>query len=145
MSRSCCTGRSLRPAAVGRAGPFRPEEHTFFPSHSARRASFHYGKNDSVLSGIGTDRPARRRPAAATARCAGRARGGRPMTGRCAKNDRDSATEGAVREAAELLQGQWNGRLHAEHMLERAGEPAETVIVARELPPWEVGGQINTR
>ena len=110
MSRSGCTGRSLRPAAVGRAGPFRPEEHTFFPSHSARRASFHYGKNDSVLSGIGTDRPARRRPAAAAARCAGRARGGRPMTGRCAKNDRDSATEGAVREAAELLQGQWNGR-----------------------------------
>ena len=42
------TGRSQRPAAVGRAGPFRPEEHTFFPSHSARRASFHYGKNDTV-------------------------------------------------------------------------------------------------
>jgi hypothetical protein len=25
-------------------------------------------------------------------------------------------------------------------MLERAGEPDETVIVARELPPWGVGG-----
>ncbi len=41
------TGRSQRPAVVGRASPFRPEEHTFFPSHSARRVSFHYGKKDT--------------------------------------------------------------------------------------------------
>ncbi len=32
------------------------------------------------------------------------------MTGRCAKNDKDSVTEGTVQQAAELLQGQWNGR-----------------------------------
>jgi hypothetical protein len=38
----------------------------------ARRASFQYRKNDTVLSGIGTDRPARLRAAAAAARCAGR-------------------------------------------------------------------------
>ena len=47
-NRPGANGRSQRPAAVGRAGPFRPEEHTFFPSHSARRASFHYGKSDTV-------------------------------------------------------------------------------------------------
>ncbi len=47
----------------------------------------------------------------------------------------------------------FNGRLHAVHMLERAGEPAETVIVTRGQPPWGMGGtdqhqargQINTR
>jgi hypothetical protein len=38
-------GQSQPPAAVGAV---RPEEHTFFPSHSARRASFHYGTNDTV-------------------------------------------------------------------------------------------------
>jgi hypothetical protein len=70
-----------------RVGPpaVQPEEHTFFPSHSARRASFHYGKNDTVLSGIGQDRTALRRPAAAAARCVGRARSGRPVTGRGAR------------------------------------------------------------
>ena len=47
-------------------GPVRSdrERTPFFPSHSVLRTSFHYGKNDLVLSGIGTDRPARRRPAA---------------------------------------------------------------------------------
>ena len=35
-----------RPAADGRAGPFRPERTPFFPSHSSLRDSFHYGKND---------------------------------------------------------------------------------------------------
>jgi hypothetical protein len=30
-------------------------------------------------------------------------------------------------------------------MLERAGEPSETVIVARELPPWGVRGQDQTQ
>ncbi len=44
MSRPGATGRSQRLAAVRRAGPFRQEEHTFFLRHSARRASFHYGK-----------------------------------------------------------------------------------------------------
>ncbi len=49
-NRPGATGRSQRPAAVGRAGP---EESTFFPSHSARRASFQYGKNDTDLRGHG--------------------------------------------------------------------------------------------
>ena len=40
-----------RPAADGRAGPFRPERTPFFPSHSSLRDSFHYGKNDIVLIG----------------------------------------------------------------------------------------------
>jgi hypothetical protein len=104
-NRPGATGRSQRPAAVGRAGPFRPEEHTFFPSHSARRASFHYGKNDTVLSGIGTDRPARRRPAAAAARCAGRARGGRPVTGRGARMTGIRRQEAQSGQAAALLAG----------------------------------------
>ena len=48
-NRPGATGRSQRPAAVGRAGPFRPERAvTFFPSHSARRASFHYGKSNTT-------------------------------------------------------------------------------------------------
>ncbi len=37
----------------------------------------------------------------------------------------------------------WRGRLHAEHMLERAGEPSETMIVARELPPMGIGVKIR--
>jgi hypothetical protein len=62
------TGRSDS-ESPGRERPGRRsvptgKEQTFFPSHSARRASFHYEKNDIDLSGIGTDRPARRRPAA---------------------------------------------------------------------------------
>jgi hypothetical protein len=140
-NRPGATWRSQRPAAVGRAGPFRPEEHTFFPSHSARRASFHHGKNDTVLSGIRTDRPARRRPAAAAARCAGRARGGRPVTGRGARMTGFDCRRHSPSRLRHCWQGHWRGRLHAEHMLERAGEPSETVIVARELSPWGVGGQ----
>ena len=38
-----------RPAADGRAGPFRPERTPFFPSLSSLRDSFHYGKNDIDL------------------------------------------------------------------------------------------------
>ncbi len=61
------TGRS-RAAGSRRAGRSvrTGKEQTFFPSHSAStsRASLHYGKNYIVLSGIGTDRPARPRPAA---------------------------------------------------------------------------------
>ncbi len=42
-----CNRAVAAPAAVGRTGLLQPEEHTFFPSNSARRASFHYGKNDT--------------------------------------------------------------------------------------------------
>ena len=41
-----------------------PERSPFFPSLSVLWISFHYGKNGTILSGIGTDRrhrPARRR------------------------------------------------------------------------------------
>ena len=39
------SGGRERPAAHGRAGPFRPERTPFFPSLSVLRTSFHYGKN----------------------------------------------------------------------------------------------------
>jgi hypothetical protein len=58
------SGGRKRPAADGRAGPFQPERTLFFPSLSVLRTSFHYRKNGTILSGIGTDLPARRRPAA---------------------------------------------------------------------------------
>jgi hypothetical protein len=51
----CVTFRNRR----SNTGPFRLEEYTFFPSHSARTGSFHhYGKNDTVLSGIRGNGPA---------------------------------------------------------------------------------------
>jgi hypothetical protein len=73
--------------------------------HRAQRGRARQLKSKSPMKGrvfiyfqfSGTDRPARRRPAAAANRCAGRARGGRPVTGARCKNDRDSTTGGAVR------------------------------------------------
>jgi hypothetical protein len=98
--------------------------------------------SDAILClcfGYATDRPARRRPKAAAARCAGRARGGRSVTGRSARQGFDDRRRSPSR-LRHCCQGHWRGRLHAEHMLERAGKPSETVIVARELTPWRVGG-----
>jgi hypothetical protein len=59
------TGRS-RAAGRRRAGRSVPtgKEHRSSRVTRSFRTSFHYGKNGYVLSGIGTDRPARRRPAA---------------------------------------------------------------------------------
>jgi hypothetical protein len=47
-------------------GPVRSdlERTQFFQSHWVCRTLLHYGKNNLVLSRIGTDLPARRRPAA---------------------------------------------------------------------------------
>ena len=96
-----------RPAADGRAGPFRPERTPFFPSHSSLRDSFHYGKNDIVLSGIGTDRPARRRPAAlerpGPSRGAAGAGGGE-MTMVSTKAARDKASFGRIRQSSHCQQ-----------------------------------------
>ncbi len=55
--------------------------------------------------GIGTDRAARRRPAAAAARCAGRARGGRQVTGRGARMTGIRRQEAQSEQAAALLAG----------------------------------------
>jgi hypothetical protein len=62
------TGRPQRPAAVGRAGPFRFRKELY---RSSRNGTRPYGPSDSgrtCVLPVGTDRPARRRPAAATAR-----------------------------------------------------------------------------
>ncbi len=92
------TGRS-RAAGRRRAGRSVPtgKEQTVFPSHSARRASFHYGKNDVVLSGIGTDWPARERPAALDRPgTPGRARLGARRAPAVARGDMTDIDESAV-------------------------------------------------
>ncbi len=57
-------GSRERPAADGQAGTFRLGKNTVLPeSLRPFETPFQYGKNVLVLFGIGTDRPARRRPA----------------------------------------------------------------------------------